>query len=149
MDVCMFTQLVKVLIVVAIVPVIVLLNGCRVIAQERWMGRSDQEALNLFGRPSAVMKKTGANGEELVVLTWHKSSSWTNTEAAGTSMTHTGNGMVYTEYYNTVGNSSDCTLEATLNKAGKIVDFKIDNGRIVSNKCKNIPYVPGYIPPGF
>lgn len=113
------------------------------------MGRSDQEALNLFGKPSAVTKTTGVNGEELFVLTWEKSSNWTSTEAAGTSMNHTSNGMVYTEYYQTVGHSSDCTIEATVNKARKIVDFKIDNGRMVSNKCKNIPYVPGYIPPGF
>lgn len=113
------------------------------------MGRSDQEALNLFGKPSSVKKTTGINGEELVVLTWEKSSNWTGTEAAGTSMAQTGNGMVYTEYYQTVAHSSDCTIEAVVNKAGSIVDFKIDNGRIVSNKCKNIPYVPGYIPPGF
>lgn len=145
----MFSKLNRLCLVIAIVPVILVVNGCRVIAQERWMGRSDQEALNLFGKPSSVKKTTGTNGEELVVLTWEKSSSWTNTEAAGTSMTHTGNGMVYTEYYQTVGHSSDCTIEAVVNKAGSIVDFKIDNGRIVSNKCKNIPYVPGYIPPGF
>lgn len=145
----MFNRISKVLLVATIIPVILLVNGCRVIAQERWVGRSDQEALNLFGKPAAVKKVKGATGDELIVLTWEKSSSWTNTEAAGTSMNHTGNGMVYTEYYETVGHSSDCTIEATVNPFGKIVDFKIDNGRIVSNKCKNIPYVPGYIPPGF
>lgn len=145
----MFSKLSKAFWVATLIPVVLLVNGCRVIAQERWVGRSGEEALNLFGKPAAVQKKVGSNGEQLVVLTWEKSSSWTNTEAAGTSMNHTGNGMVYTEYYETVGHSSDCTIQAIVDKTGKIVDFKIDNGRTVSNKCKNIPYVPGYIPPGF
>jgi len=57
--------------------------------------------------------------------------------------------MVYTEYYETVSHSSDCILQATVDKTGKMVDFKIDNGCILSDRWINIPYVPGYIPPGF
>ncbi|WP_244887699.1 hypothetical protein [Pseudomonas libanensis] len=124
-------------------------SGCSSIAQSRWEGRDAQEAINLFGRPDRMKKQTGSSGEVLVVMTWYKSSNWTTTEAAGTSMTHTGNGMVYTEHYERVGHSSDCKLEATVNKAKKIVLFRIEDGRILHGKCTNVPYVPGYIPPGF
>lgn len=132
-----------------IIPSVLLLNGCSSIAQSRWEGRDAQEALNLFGRPDSMKKETGPNGEVLAVLTWYKSSNWTNTEAAGTSMNHTSNGMVYTEKYETVSHSSDCKLEATVNKAKKIVLFRIEDGRILHGKCTNVSYVPGYIPPGF
>ena len=89
-----------------------LLSGCGTIAQSRWEGRDLQEALDLFGTPDSMKKEIGPNGEPLAVLTWYKSASWTTTEAAGTSMTHTGNGMVYTEHYQQVGHSSDCKLQA-------------------------------------
>ncbi|MCP2139997.1 MULTISPECIES: hypothetical protein [Pseudomonas] len=108
-----------------------------------------QEALDLFGKPDSMKKQNAPNGDTQVVMTWHKSSSWTTTEAAGTSMNHTGNGMVYTEYYQQVGHSSDCKLEATVDKAKKIVLFRIEDGRILHGKCLNVPFVPGYIPPGF
>ncbi|MBM9488329.1 hypothetical protein JBE38_20560 [Pseudomonas sp. ICBG1301] len=132
-----------------LLPTTLFINGCHLIAQSRWEGRDVQEALNLFGKPDSMTKQNAANGETQVVMTWHKSASWTTTEAAGTSMNHTGNGMVYTEYYQTVGHSSDCKLEATVNKAKKIVLFRIEDGRILHGKCLNVPFVPGYIPPGF
>lgn len=142
-------QWTKTLLAVLLTPSLLLLHGCHLIAQSRWEGRDVQEALDLFGKPDSMKKQTGANGENLAVLTWFKSSSWTTTEAAGTSMNHTGNGMVYTEYYETVGHSSDCKLEATVNKAKKIVLFRIEDGKIIHGKCINVPFVPGYIPPGF
>jgi hypothetical protein len=125
-----------------------LLSGCSTIAQSRWEGRDLQEALDLFGTPDAMAKETGPNGEPLAVLTWHKSASWTSTEAAGTSMTHTGNGMVYTEHYQQVGNSSTCKLQAKINQQKKIAQFLIEDGRILHGKCANVRYVPGYVPPG-
>jgi hypothetical protein len=130
-----------------VIPTTLFINGCSLIAQSRWEGRDLQEALDLFGKPDTMKKQLGANGENLAVLTWYKSSSWTNREAAGTSMNHTGNGMVYTEYYKTVEHSSDCKIEATVDKTKKIVLFRIEDGRILHGKCKNIPYVPGYISP--
>lgn len=126
-----------------IIPSVLLLNGCSTIAQSRWEGRDAQEALDLFGRPDSMKKEAGPNGEVLAVLTWYKSSSWTNTEAAGTSMTHTGNGMVYTEHYKSVISSSDCKLEATVDKAKKIVLFRIEDGQILHGKCTNVSYMPG------
>lgn len=132
-----------------IIPITLFINGCTLIAQSRWEGRDLQEALDLFGKPDTIKKQVGANGENLAVLTWYKSSSWTNTEAAGTSMNLTGNGMVYTEHYNTVAHSSDCKIEATVDKAKKIVLFRIEDGRALHGKCLNVPFVPGYIPPGF
>ncbi|MBK5477879.1 hypothetical protein JFU04_17470 [Pseudomonas sp. TH21] len=142
-------KLAKTVLLGVVISSVLLLNGCSTIAQSRWEGRDLQEALDLFGKPDSMKKQTGPNGEALAVLTWYKSSSWTNTEAAGTSMNHTGNGMVYTEHYQTVGHSSSCKLEATVNKAKKIVLFRIEDGRILHGKCTNVPYVPGYIPPGF
>lgn len=142
-------KVIKLLLLGAVSSAILALNGCSSVAQARWEGRDVQEALDLFGKPDLMKKKTGPNGEPLAVLTWHKSSSWTNTEAAGTSMNHTSSGMVYTEHYETVGHSSTCKLEATVNKAKKIVLFRIEDGRILHGKCTNVPYVPGYIPPGF
>ncbi|MBK5541445.1 hypothetical protein JFV28_20755 [Pseudomonas sp. TH05] len=139
---------IKAFSLIFILPSVLLINGCHLIAQSRWEGRDVQEALDLFGKPDSMQKQNGAGGETLVLLTWYKSSSWTTTEAAGTSMNHTGNGMVYTEYYQTVGHSSDCKLEATVNKAKKIVLFRIEDGRILHGKCINVPFVPGYIPPG-
>jgi len=115
-----------------------LLSGCGTIAQSRWEGRDLQEALDLF-----------PNGEPLAVLTWYKSASWTTTEAAGTSMTHTGNGMVYTEHYQQVGHSSDCKLQAKIDQQKKIAQFLIEDGRILHGKCLGVRFVPGYIPPGF
>jgi len=38
-------------------------------------------------------------------------------------MDHTDNGMVYMEYYKSVAHSSDCKIEATVDKAKKIVLF--------------------------
>ncbi|MGF0239329.1 hypothetical protein ACQR3P_14770 [Rhodococcus sp. IEGM1300] len=140
---------IRFLLLTFIIPSTLLINGCSTIAQSRWEGRDLQEALDLFGKPDTMKKQVGANGENLAVLTWYKSSSWTNTEAAGTSMTPTGNGMVYTEYYQTVAHSSDCKIEATVDKTKKIVLFRIEDGRILHGKCTNVPYVPGYIPPGF
>ncbi|TFY93871.1 hypothetical protein DYL61_11365 [Pseudomonas nabeulensis] len=131
-----------------LLPAMLFISGCHLIAQSRWEGRDVQEALDLFGKPNAMKKQTAANGETQVVMTWYKSASWTTTEAAGTSMNHTGNGMVYTEYYQQVGHSSDCKLEATVDKAKKIVLFRIEDGRIIHGKCVNVPFVPGYIPPG-
>ena len=125
-----------------------LLTGCSTIAQSRWEGRDMQEALDLFGKPDSMKKELGSNGEPLAVLTWYKSASWTTTEAAGTSMTHTGNGMVYTEHYQQVGHSSDCKLQAKINQQKKIAQFLIEDGRILHGKCTNVRYVPGYIPPG-
>lgn len=130
-------------------PAVLFINGCHLIAQSRWEGRDVQEALDLFGKPDSMKKQNAPNGDTQVVMTWHKSSSWTTTEAAGTSMNHTGNGMVYTEYYQQVGHSSDCKLEATVDKTKKIVLFRIEDGRILHGKCLNVPFVPGYIPPGF
>ncbi|MCR8934629.1 MULTISPECIES: hypothetical protein [unclassified Pseudomonas] len=124
------------------------LTGCSTIAQSRWEGRDAQEALDLFGTPDSMQKEIGPNGEPLAVLTWYKSASWTTTEAAGTSMTHTGNGMVYTEHYQQVGHSSDCKLQAKINQQKKIAQFLIEDGRILHGKCTNVRYVPGYIPPG-
>lgn len=132
-----------------LLPTVLFINGCHLIAQSRWEGRDVQEALDLFGKPDSMKKQNAPNGDTQVVMTWHKSSSWTTTEAAGTSMNHTGNGMVYTEYYQQVGHSSDCKLEATVDKAKKIVLFRIEDGRILHGKCLNVPFVPGYIPPGF
>ncbi|WP_238596217.1 hypothetical protein [Pseudomonas sp. MF4836] len=94
---------IKAFSLIFILPSVLLINGCHLIAQSRWEGRDVQEALDLFGKPDSMQKQNGAGGETLVLLTWYKSSSWTTTEAAGTSMNHTGNGMVYTEYYPTVG----------------------------------------------
>lgn len=127
----------------------IMATGCSLIAENRWVGRDAQEALNLFGKPDTMKAMQGSDGGTLVVMTWYKSSQWTTTEAAGTSMTHGGNGMTYTEYYEKVGHSSDCKLEATVNRAKKIVLFRIQDGEIFHGKCLNIPYVPGYIPPGF
>ncbi|WP_103734843.1 hypothetical protein [Pseudomonas sp. GZJR-8] len=127
---------------------VLLLTGCSTIAQSRWEGRDMQEALDLFGKPDSIKKELGSNGEPLAVLTWYKSASWTTTEAAGTSMTHTGNGMVYTEHYQQVGHSSDCKLQAKINQQKKIAQFLIEDGRILHGKCTNVRYVPGYIPPG-
>ncbi|EIK72119.1 putative lipoprotein [Pseudomonas synxantha BG33R] len=127
---------------------VLLLTGCSTIAQSRWEGRDMQEALDLFGKPDSMKKELGSNGEPLAVLTWYKSASWTTTEAAGTSMTHTGNGMVYTEHYQQVGHSSDCKLQAKINQQKKIAQFLIEDGRILHGKCTNVRYVPGYIPPG-
>lgn len=124
------------------------LTGCSTIAQSRWEGRDLKEALDLFGAPDSMQKEIGPNGEPLAVLTWYKSASWTTTEAAGTSMTHTGNGMVYTEHYQQVGHSSDCKLQAKINQQKKIAQFLIEDGRILHGKCTNVRYVPGYIPPG-
>ena len=132
-----------------LLPAVLFINGCHLIAQSRWEGRDVQEALDLFGKPDSMKKQNAPNGDTQVVMTWHKSSSWTTAEAAGTSMNHTGNGMVYTEYYQQVGHSSDCKLEATVDKAKKIVLFRIEDGRILHGKCLNVPFVPGYIPPGF
>ncbi|WWL44440.1 hypothetical protein V5O39_27990 [Pseudomonas parakoreensis] len=134
----------KTLLALLITPAVLLINGCHLIAQSRWEGRDVQEALDLFGKPDSMKKQTGANGENLAVLTWYKSSSWTTTEAAGTSMNHTGNGMVYTEYYQTVGHSSDCKLEATVNKAKKIVLFRIEDGRSFTasaSTCRSCPVI--------
>ncbi|WP_052269123.1 hypothetical protein [Pseudomonas fluorescens] len=125
-----------------------LLSGCSTIAQSRWEGRDMQEALDLFGMPDSMKKEIGPNGEPLAVLTWYKSSSWTTTEAAGTSMNHTGNGMVYTEHYQQVGHSSNCKLQAKVNQQKKIAQFLIEDGRILHGKCTNVRYVPGYVPPG-
>ena len=125
-----------------------LLSGCSTIAQSRWEGRDMQEALDLFGTPDSMKKEIGPNGEPLAVLTWYKSSSWTTTEAAGTSMNHTGNGMVYTEHYQQVGHSSNCKLQAKVNQQKKIAQFLIEDGRILHGKCTNVRYVPGYVPPG-
>lgn len=99
---------------------VLLLTGCSTIAQSRWEGRDMQEALDLFGKPDSMKKELGSNGEPLAVLTWYKSASWTTTEAAGTSMTHTGNGMVYTEHYQQVGHSSDCKLQAKINQQRRL-----------------------------
>lgn len=125
-----------------------LLSGCSTIAQSRWEGRDMQEALDLFGTPDSMKKEIGPNDEPLAVLTWYKSSSWTTTEAAGTSMNHTGNGMVYTEHYQQVGHSSNCKLQAKVNQQKKIAQFLIEDGRILHGKCTNVRYVPGYVPPG-
>ncbi|MCL9803421.1 hypothetical protein QZR14_08130 [Pseudomonas sp. rhizo66] len=125
-----------------------LLTGCSAIAQSRWEGRDMQEALDLFGTPDSMQKEIAPNGEPLAVLTWYKSASWTTTEAAGTSMNHTGNGMVYTEYYQQVGHSSDCKLQAKINQQKKIAQFLIEDGRLLHGKCLNVRFVPGYIPPG-
>ncbi|KFF45718.1 hypothetical protein JH25_18510 [Pseudomonas sp. BRG-100] len=135
------------LLLTTLLPVL-LLTGCSTIAQSRWEGRDMQEALDLFGKPDSMKKELGSNGEPLAVLTWYKSASWTTTEAAGTSMTHTGNGMVYTEHYQQVGHSSDCKLQAKINQQKKIAQFLIEDGRILHGKCTNVRYVPGYIPPG-
>lgn len=131
-----------------LVPMLFAVSGCSTIAQNRWEGRDAAEALNLFGRPDTMKAEHAANGEVFVVMTWYKTSSWTTTEAAGTSMTHGSNGLVYTEHYEQVGHSSDCKLEATVNKAKKIILFKIQNGELFHGKCQNVSYVPGYIPPG-
>lgn len=133
---------IKVLSLILAVSGITISSGCSVIAQNRWEGRDAQEALNFFGRPDTMKATQDPNAGTLVVMTWYKSSQWSTTEAAGTSVTPGANGLTYTEYYEKVGHSSDCTLEATVNKARKIVLFKIQNGEIFHGKCQNIPYVP-------
>lgn len=142
-------KVIKLLLLGAVSSAILALNGCSSVAQARWEGRDVQEALDLFGKPDLMKKKTGPNGEPLAVLTWHKSSSWTNTEAAGTSMNHTSSGMVYTEHYffGLINSCLKFTCRAVPNSL--IVLFRIEDGRILHGKCTNVPYVPGYIPPGF
>lgn len=139
----------KTVFLIMLGPGFMVASGCSLIAQNRWEGRDAQEALNLFGRPDTMKATQDSAGGKLVVMTWYKTSQWTTTEAAGTSMTHGANGMTHTEYYEQVGHGSDCKLEATVNQAKKIVLFKIQDGKILHGKCQNIPYVPGYIPPGF
>lgn len=145
----MIYQWIKTFSLMLAVSGIMISSGCSLIAQSRWEGRDAQEALNLFGRPDTMKATQDPDAGTLVVMTWYKSSQWSTTEAAGTSMTHGSNGLTHTEYYENVAHSSECKIEATVNKAKKIVLFKIQNGEVFHGKCQNIPYVPGYIPPGF
>ncbi|MBK5542152.1 hypothetical protein JFV28_28045 [Pseudomonas sp. TH05] len=138
----MTNKWIKPLSLILAISSIMISSGCSVIAQNRWEGRDAQEALNFFGRPDTMKATQSPDAGTLVVMTWYKSSQWSTTEAAGTSLTPGANGLTYTEYYENVGHSSDCTLEATVNKARKIVLFKIQNGEIFHGKCQNIPYVP-------
>lgn len=104
-----------------------ILGGCanaipsipEMMARSKWEGRTMEEALAKWGRPTKVVRLQ--DGQRMAY--WTSGYTQPVTMATGQTMQHTGAGLVVTDNYVTTNRDYYCRMELTFNDQNIITRF--------------------------
>jgi len=106
---------------------VLILGGCanaypsipEMMARSKWEGRTMEEALAKWGRPSKVVRLK--DGQRMAY--WTSGYTQPVTMATGQTMQHTGAGLMITDNYVTTNQDYYCRMELTFNDQNIITRF--------------------------